>query len=440
MPHTPLSQADSSRSLDAARQAVRLAAAASDRAQGWWQEMRDVRWGQMLAVLRARFLEARLGVSASSLTFTMVLALVPLFAVALSLFTAFPMFGKFQDTVQRWLVESLVPESISRQVLGYLTQFARKASRLGVVGLVAVVLTSVALMATIERTLGQIWGVQRRRRLAQRVLLYWAAITLGPLILGASLGITSYVVAASRDVAVWLPAMLRWLLDSVEFLLLALCIAGLYFYVPNATVRWRHAFTAGVLAALGIELAKKLLTLYLAEIPTYSAIYGAFAVVPILLVWIYLAWLVVLLGAVVAASLPEMGRHGLRRADAPGDALRVALQVLQALDLARQDGRKGLTTPTLMHALRLRHQDLSSVLETLQALDWIGVLRDDGGAAGSRLVLLVTPSETSLAPLVNALMLQRPATGADPLWQALQLDRLTLADVLARGATPAHAA
>ncbi|MEY3215898.1 MAG: hypothetical protein RLZZ280_275, partial [Pseudomonadota bacterium] len=111
-----------------------------------------------------------------------------------------------------------------------------------------------------------------------------------------------------------------------------------------------------------------------------------------------------------------------------------------ALDLARQDGRKGLTTPTLMHALRLRHQDLSSVLETLQALDWIGVLRDDGGAAGSRLVLLVTPSETSLAPLVNALMLQRPATGADPLWQALQLDRLTLADVLARGATPAHGA
>lgn len=152
----------------------------------------------MTGVLYRRFREARLGVSASSLTFTTVLALVPLFTVGLAVFSAFPVFGKFQDTIQRWLVDSLVPESISRQVLGYLTQFSRKASRLGSVGLVAVLFSAVALMVTIERTLGQIWRVEHQRPLAQRLILYWSAITLGPLLLGASIAITSYVTTASR--------------------------------------------------------------------------------------------------------------------------------------------------------------------------------------------------------------------------------------------------
>ena len=96
---------------------------------GWWQELAAVPWRQMAGILYGRFRDARLGVSASSLTFTTVLALVPLFTVGLAVFSAFPVFGKFQDTIQRWLIESLVPESIARQVLSYLTQFSRKASR-----------------------------------------------------------------------------------------------------------------------------------------------------------------------------------------------------------------------------------------------------------------------------------------------------------------------
>ena len=127
----------------------------------WWQELLVFPWRQMAGVLAERFRDARLGVSASSLTFTTVLALVPLFAVGLAVFAAFPLFGQFQDNIQRWLIESLVPESIARQVLNYLTQFSRKASRLGSVGLVALLMSAVFLMVTIERTLGQIWGLQR---------------------------------------------------------------------------------------------------------------------------------------------------------------------------------------------------------------------------------------------------------------------------------------
>lgn len=394
----------------------------------WWQELAEFPWRQMTGVLYRRFREARLGVSASSLTFTTVLALVPLFTVGLAVFSAFPVFGKFQDTLQRWLVDSLVPESIARQVLGYLTQFSRKASRLGTVGLVAVLLSAVALMVTIERTLGQIWHVERARPLPQRLVLYWSAITLGPLLVGASVAITSYVVTASRGVADVLPGGLRWLLDSFEFVLLVLCISGLYFYVPHTLVRWRHALTAGLMAALGIELGKKILTTYLAEMPTYSAIYGAFAALPILLVWVYVAWLIVLLGAVVAASLPELGRRQLRRPSGAGWGFRLALEAVAMLQAQRSKPTHGLSQAALAKRLRVQSSDLEPVLRLLVALDWVGTLQDDGGHTG-RLVLLIDPEQTPLAPLAERLLL-RHAESSDALWSAARIEQLRLAEVL----------
>ena len=397
--------------------------------KAWWQELAEFPWRQMAGVLYRRFREARLGVSASSLTFTTVLALVPLFTVGLAVFSAFPVFGKFQDTIQRWLVDSLVPESIARQVLGYLTQFSRKASRLGSVGLVAVLFSAIALMVTIERTLGQIWRVDHPRPLQQRLILYWSAITLGPLLLGASVAITSYVVTASRGVVDVLPGSLRWLLDSFEFMLLVLCVSGLYFYVPNTRVRWRHAITAGLMAVVGIELGKKVLTGYLAEMPTYSAIYGAFAAVPILLVWIYVAWTIVLLGAVVASSLPELGRHHLRRPTGAGWHFQLALEVLSFLQTARQQATGGLSQIDLAHRMRVQPSEIDVPLRQLQKLDWIGALQDDG--AEPRLVLLVEPASTPLAPLVQRLLL-RPAQGNQAFWRGARLDQMQLADALAK--------
>jgi membrane protein len=395
----------------------------------WWQELAEFPWRQMTGVLYRRFREARLGVSASSLTFTTVLALVPLFTVGLAVFSAFPVFGKFQDTIQRWLIDSLVPESIARQVLGYLTQFSRKASRLGSVGLVAVLFSAVALVVTIERTLGQIWRVEHQRPLQQRLILYWSAITLGPLLLGASVAITSYVVTASRGMADVMPGGLRWLLDSFEFVLLVLCVSGLYFYVPNTRVRWRHALTAGLMAAAGIELGKKLLTDYLTQMPTYSAIYGAFSAVPIFLVWVYVAWLIVLLGAVVASSLPELGRQHLRRPSGAGWSFSLALEVLSALQAARLTSTHGLDQAALAARLRVQPSELDGVLRSLLALDWVGVLQEEGRAE-PRHVLLVEPEQTPLAPLAESLLLRR--TGhSQPLWQAAQLDTLRLSDALA---------
>jgi len=394
----------------------------------WWQEVSVFPWRQMGAVLAERFRDARLGVSASSLTFTTVLALVPLFAVGLAVFSAFPVFGKFQDTIQRWLIESLVPESIARQVLSYLTQFSLKASRLGAAGLVAVLLSAVFLMVTIERTLGQIWRLQRQRPLPQRVLLYWSAITLGPLLLGSSLAVTSFVVTASRDVVNVLPGSTRWLLDGFEFLMLTACVSGLYFYVPYTRVRWRHAITAGFLVAGSLEVAKKLMAFYLLEVPTYSLVYGAFAAVPILLVWIYVTWLLVLLGAVLASSLPELGRPVWRKPEGAGWSFRLALEVLAELNAAKITERRGRSVDELAAFLRVETDELRQVLGVLQGLDWVGRVSEQNDLGQARLVLLVDPEMASVAPLADRLLVLR-GSPTDPLWLQTGLDQIRLAQL-----------
>lgn len=248
------------------------------------------------------------------------------------------------------------------------------------------------------------------------------------MLLGASVAITSYVTTASRGVVDVLPGGLRWLLDSFEFVLLVLCVSGVYFYVPNARVRWRHALTAGLMTALGIELGKKVLTGYLSEMPTYSAIYGAFAAVPILLVWIYMAWLIVLLGAVVASSLPEFGRTHLRRPSGSGWLFRLSLEVLSQLQAQRLQPGRGLSQLALAQRMRVQPSELDAVLRALGELDWVGTLQEDAGAQ-PRMVLLVEPAQTPLAPLAESLLL-RHAENSDAFWGAARMDQLALADVL----------
>jgi len=393
-------------------------------------ELMQFPWQPMGRTLWSRFREVRLGMTASSLTFTTVLALVPLFTLGLAIFTAFPIFAKVQDQLQRWLIDSLVPESISRQVLGSLTQFSKKANRLGLVGLIAVVMTSLALLVTIDRTLGQIWRVNRPRPWGQRVLIYWAGLTLGPLLLGGSLAISSYLFTGYlSDYADWLPVTVRSLLDLVEFGLLAATVTGLYYYLPNTRVDWRHALTGGVAVALGLELAKNLLAIYLAQMPTYSAIYGAFSAVPILLVWIYVAWVVVLLGAVLTASLPEIGRQAKRPVDGPGWSFRLALETLGLLRDARVNSPQGLRLSEMASQLKIEHRHVIRVMDALHELGWAGRIEQADAKTDSAWVLLIDLSTTPLAPLAEKLWLAHPSE-ADVIWQKTHLNQLTVADVI----------
>ncbi|MFT4266622.1 MAG: YihY family inner membrane protein [Xenophilus sp.] len=393
-----------------------------------WRDLKRFPWRNTAAVLGERFREDRLGLTAGSLTFTTTIALVPFFTLALALFTVFPMFATMQGRLQRWLVDSLIPENISRQVLGYLTQFASQASGLGIAGLGALLVTALALILTIDRTLNSIWRVPRPRPLGQRILIYWAAITLGPLVLAASLSTTAWVFSASRGIF-HDGSALKLLFGALEFLLLAAGMAALYHHVPNTHVRWSHAWTGGVFAAIAIEAAKRVLAWYLGTVPTYSVLYGAFATVPILLVWIYVAWVIVLLGAVIAAYLPSLLTGVARRGGTPGWPLQLAVEAMRHLARAQSTPARGVGVRELVARMRVDVLQLAPVLERLVALDWVGQLAEEGGDEDRRYVLLA-PLATPIEPLLGAWLMPR-TEALEGLWSRGPLAQLRLGDVLA---------
>ena len=403
------------------------AAASPERARRFIDTLQRWPWLDTLRTLRERFREDRLGLTASSLTFTTLIALVPLMTVMLAVFSAFPMFASFQRALEVYFLQSLVPDNIARPVLRELTMFAGKASRMGVLGLGILGATALAMMFTIDRTLNNIWRVKKSRPLGQRVLVYWAALTLGPLALGVSLTMTSYALSASKGLVASMPGGVQLLLSLVEFGLVAVAAVGLYHYVPNTFVRWRHAWAGAFFVAIGLEVAKAGLAWYVEAVPSFSAIYGAFATVPILLLWVYLVWVVVLLGAVIAAYAPSL-QMGLRRHDASAGArFQLALAVLRELLSAHEGTTRGRTVAQLSQALRRDPLLLEATLETLVAIDWVARLDEDGA---QRHVLLCDPARTVAAPLLEALLLE-PSEHNASFRRAAGFERLTVAELLA---------
>jgi membrane protein len=391
-------------------------------------------WLDTARTLRERFREDHLGLTASSLTFTTLIALVPLVTVTLAVFSAFPMFASFQGALEKYFLQSLVPDAIAKPVLGSLTQFASKAARMGSLGLVLLLLTALALMLTIDRALNAIWRVREARPFAQRVLVYWGGLTLGPLVLGVSLSLTVSVLSVGKGVFGTAPGGVALLLDIVEFLLLAGGMATLFHYVPNTHVRWRHAWAGGVFVAAGLEVAKRVLAWYVGQVPTFSAVYGAFASVPIFLLWIYVGWVIVLWGAVIAAYAPSLSMRIVRLTSAPGERFALALTVLDLLARARRSGAHGLPLHTIAARLRIDPLQVEPVVEQLVALDWVARVAE---ADAQRLVLLAEPATTKLAPLVDALLLEDSAA-VQRFRQTARLPTLMLADVLEAAAAPVH--
>jgi membrane protein len=384
-------------------------------------------WLATAETLVRRFREDRLALTAGSLTFTTIISLVPLLTVMLALFSAFPMFAALQVSLQKYFLQSLVPETIVRPVLGAISQFSLRASRLGTVGLIALVVSALAMMLTIDRALNTIWRVKKRRRLAQRLVVYWAAVTLGPLVFAISLSATSYAASASRGRLGETPRGLGLAVASLDFVLETLAVAALFRWVPNTVVRWRHAFYGGLFVAVCMALGKRGLTAYFGAVPTYALIYGAFATVPIFLVWIYLSWVIFLLGAVIAAYAPLVAMHVRRWEDAPGAEFHLALRVLGALAAARSDGRRGLRVEEIADQIAVDPLQVGSALDALVELDWVGRLDE---AEGARNVLLCEPATTLAEPLIAKLLLD-PAPDLAATWQRAGFAAMRLGELLA---------
>jgi membrane protein len=325
--------------------------------------------GRFLAHLFRRFNQDRCLQIASSLTFTTLLALVPLVTIMLTLLSAFPVFSGLGDQIHAFLLANMLPDKAGKVVSGYIEQFTGRAGRLTALGTVFLAVTAFLMMFTIEHAFNSIWRVSRPRPVAQRILVYWAALTLGPVLIGASLSITSYLVGASLGLTRETPLAGTAILWLVPFVLTWAAFTLLYYVVPNRAVKPRHALAGGLVAAFVFELMKRSFAFYVAQIPTYTLVYGAFAVIPIFLLWIYFSWVVIVIGALITALAPDFAvlRDTAARAAV---GFRDALATLLVLARAQQ-GPGLLDLRSVARAASLTVDQAELLLERMAGRGWV---------------------------------------------------------------------
>lgn len=346
---------------------------------------------EVLSFAKRRASAVRMGEVAGSLTFTTLLSIVPLFAVALALFTAFPLFAKFRGELESFLLGAL-PGQISATVLRYVNEFASQATRLTAVGLIFLGVTALSMIITVDRVLNDIWRVRDRRPLAQRVLIYWAIISLGPVVIGASLSASSYLWSLSSDAVSQLPRLLRSVLDYAPLMVSGFAYAALYVFVPNRRVAWRDALIGGFIAAVLAEIVKGVFGVFVSR-GTARSLYGAFAVLPLFLIWVYLSWYVLLFGAAISATLPRLRATRFADETRAGNAFISAVALLKVLLDSRSEGRPALPTSELARSARTPVDEAELLLESLERLGYVRRLAaSQSGARGEQDWLLVCDS------------------------------------------------
>jgi len=306
---------------------------------------------------------------ASSLTFTSLLSIVPIVTVAVTVLTAFPVFKGVTAALQSFILQNLVPASVESVAI-YTQQFSMNAARLTAVGIGFLVVTSIMLLLTIERAFNDIWRVKRPRPVVHRVFIYWTLITVGPVLMGASLTLTSWVVGHAVGLVKGLPGAGFLVLSLAPLVLTSLALTLLYVAMPNRRIALGDAMIGGFLGGLAFEAMKRAFGVYVASFPTYTLVYGAFATLPVFLLWIYLSWLVVIFGAVVVAGLPEWRAGAGQRRPVPGSEFFDALQILKILWRAHHAGKR-VKLAELLAAATVRIENVERILDAMAAEGWV---------------------------------------------------------------------
>jgi len=257
--------------------------------------------------LRRRLIGVEVGRTAASLAFTTLLGLVPLFTVAFAYVSRFPLFARSQDALEAFLLRFFLPGS-GAVVRHYLTEFVAKSGDLKGVSTLFVVITAVLLVWQVDREINTIWGTREPRSFARRIFVYGLALTAGPALIGAAIYFIDWLIEQSIAATSIGARALTLLVQPVALLVDAAAFTLIYAFVPARSVPFRLALAGGLLAAIAFETAKYGFRFYITQVPTYQVIYGALATLPLFLIWIYLSWVIVLVGAAITATLAE--RHG----------------------------------------------------------------------------------------------------------------------------------
>ena len=322
--------------------------------------------------LKQRFVADHCLSAAASLAYTSLLALVPLFTIIFVTLAAFPAFQEWRGDIEDFIFRNFVP-ALGDQVRGYLLDFSDKARHLQAVGTIVLVATVLAMMSTIESTFNVIWRIQRRRPLVVRFLVYWAVLTLGPLLIGASIFVTSYLVSLPL-----LPSsaeslgLKKHLLSAVPIVSTTMAFVMFFKLIPYRPVPFRHALVGGLVAGVMFELAKRGFAIYVTSFTAQQAIYGAFASLPIFLLWIYLSWIVVLLGAEITQCLTTYKAvSNRRRSSLYSNPIYATYRVLIRLYEGQKAGAPLSDKVLFAREPNLGFEAINQALDRLDAANWI---------------------------------------------------------------------
>ncbi|MGH8234614.1 MAG: YihY family inner membrane protein [Rhodanobacteraceae bacterium] len=310
-----------------------------------WQVRRE-RLRAFAHFLWRRFRDDKCFETAGALSYTTLFAIVPLLSAVLAMLSLFPAFAGLRDTLSNFIFRNFVPGA-GETVQGYLLEFADNASKLTVVGILVLFVSVLMMMASIEDRLNRIWRVPAPRKGSSRFLMYWAALTLGPLLIVLALAASSWVFAqpflqgAGKNGVFGLN-----LIKLTPFASTWVGLTLMYALVPNRRVRWRDALIGALTATLLFELARTGFTLYVRSIANYSEVYGALAAIPIFLIWIFLSWVIVLLGATLTAALTTFEYRPDEKLLPEGCEFVGLLRVLQHFATAQRSG-EGILEATL---------------------------------------------------------------------------------------------
>ena len=258
----------------------------------------------LLSYFVKRCQEDKITVSAGHLAYVSLLSLVPFIMVFFTILSAFPAFTSVRQVLEDFIFNNFVPTS-GDVVQRYVTEFVSNASEMGAIGIISLLVVALLLLSNIDKTLNVIWRTRKTRPAVFTFAIYWMVITLGPILMGASVVVSTYLLGFAAVAEEYTPGLSTFVLKWVPSLLALLAFLIIFMLVPNTRVKFKHALSGAVLSTFLFELSKKGFALYVKNFPSYELIYGALAVIPILFVWVYLSWMVVLIGAEFTCSVKE---------------------------------------------------------------------------------------------------------------------------------------